>query len=143
MKFRLARVLLDNKPYAQGARPYQDFALLIDLRDALTHAKGIELYEVGPDGSLAPTKRPPKVFDQLRSENILAEVLDPTSQNWFNIMAMPAVARWGLTSASTMIRSLIDAMPDGEFANMVALDVLDFRSVLRAGTRRVGPYPFT
>lgn len=38
-KYKLARWILNGKAYDEGANPYQDFSLLISLRNSLLHLK--------------------------------------------------------------------------------------------------------
>src|ERR1700730_13116987 len=43
-KFSLGRWVFAAAPYDKGALPYQDFALLIDLRNALIHLRALDKY---------------------------------------------------------------------------------------------------
>ncbi len=112
-KFRLAKWILQANVYDEGRALYQDFKLLIDLRNALAHVKSLEMYEVSDTGVAAITQ-PPGVMLSLRSKNILAEGTIPGS--WVDTLQTMAVARWACNTASAMIRSLIEAVPDSPFA---------------------------
>ncbi len=113
-KFQLAKWVLHATPFDQGNAPYQDFRLLIDLRNALAHVKGLEIYELSDTG-VADITQPPAIMTSLRSKNILAVTQGPDPVSWVDTLQTLAVARWACTAASQMMRSLIDAMPDSPF----------------------------
>lgn len=113
-KFQLARWILHGSPYDQGRTPYQDFKLLIGLRNALAHVKGLEIYEVSEAG-VTDITQPPSVMAGLRSKNILAKPRGEAPTSWVDTIETLAVARWACRAASEMMRSVVDAMPDSPF----------------------------
>jgi len=108
-KFLLLRALLAKTPYDKGARPYQDFSLLIALRNELVHRKA-EQYHVDEADVPLNTNA---LLEKLRSKNITAEPRGTKPQVWGLFLAIetPAVARWALTTAATMIKETIAAAP--------------------------------
>jgi hypothetical protein len=113
-KFQLARWILNASVYDQGSATYKDFKLLIGLRNALAHVKGLEIHEVA-EGGVTEITQPPSVMTGLRAKNILAEIPRPGPANWVDELQTLAVARWACTAASEMICSVIDAMPNSPF----------------------------
>ena len=98
LKFLLARHVFTGETYDTGALPFQDFALLVDLRNSLVHYRSLESFDVDQNG--VPTFTPAKILDRLRSKQILAEQ-DPTvAASWLLIVATVAVARWSCASAA-------------------------------------------
>ena len=108
-KFLLLRALLAKKPYDKGASPYQDFSLLIALRNELVHRKA-EQYEV--DLFQAPLSTN-ALLERLRSKNITAEPRTNRPQVWGLFLAIetPAVARWAVSAAAAMIKDIAAAAP--------------------------------
>ena len=108
-KFLLLRALFARQPYDKGANPYQDFSLLIALRNELVHRR-TERYEV--DASDAPLTTN-ALLERLRSKNIIAEPLSSKPQVWGFFLAIetPAVARWALATAAAMMKDIAAAAP--------------------------------
>jgi hypothetical protein len=70
-KFHLANLVLTGEAYDRGAAPYQDFALLIDARNALVHFKSKEYFSKA-EGKPAVFNQE-KVVEKLKSHNLLHE----------------------------------------------------------------------
>lgn len=99
-KFHLARIVFTGQAWDRGAFPYQDFQLLIDLRDALVHHKP-ELWE----GRF----RPHRVLEKLRSKNITA--ITEWEQPLSTMVSTRAAARWACNTAISMIQATLDVVP--------------------------------
>jgi len=108
-KFLLLRALIARKPYDKGANPYQDFSLLIALRNELVHRKA-ERYEV--DAADAPLTTN-ALLERLRSKNITAEPRMGANQVWglFSAIETRAVARWALAAAAAMMKDVAASAP--------------------------------
>jgi hypothetical protein len=113
-KYRKAKRILTGQHYDQSGQPYQDFKMLIDLRNALVHIKGLGLYGVSSTGTDSLTQSP-DVIAQLRGD-VLADVsgMDPPAF-WIEKLQCLASARWACTTAADMIDSIIAAMPESRF----------------------------
>ncbi len=115
LKYQMAKLVLSGNTYDKGRQPYQDFRMLIDLRNALAHIKRLDIFEVSPAG-IDPLTQPPKVIGQLRSRGLLADVSgvrQPVS--WIEELESLVTARWACTAATEMIHSLIEAIPHSPF----------------------------
>ncbi len=106
LKFSLARTVLSGwTPYEKHGQPYQDFDLLVSLRNQLVHFKELNEYQ-----STEPNV--PRIVGRLRSKNILAEFTDVIPQPILYFETR-AVARWACNTAAVMVQSILDVIPDG------------------------------
>lgn len=120
MKFMLAKIALTGQTYDTGSVPYQDFALLIDLRNALLHLRPIEKIEHGPQGGL--TLKPAPLLAQLRSKNILADYgSEDVIATWISTISTRAAARWACEVAAAMVQSIVDIVPDSYLKDALAV----------------------
>ncbi len=110
LKFLLAKQALTGHTYDKGAPPYQDFDLLIELRNALVHLKPRERFEMNIDGKMFVTL--PKIIQRLESKNILAEFEPDENASWTQWISTRAVARWACNTAAQMVQSTLDCVPD-------------------------------
>ncbi len=115
-KYQLAKRMLSGRQYDRGNQSYQDFKMLIDLRNAIVHIKTLHVYEVTPTG-VNPLTQLPRVINQLEARGVLADVSavsDPPA-SWIERLQCLGSARWSCTSAENMIDSVIAAMADSRF----------------------------
>lgn len=123
LKFQLARQSLLGETYDVSRLPYQDFALLVDLRNVLIHYRSLETFEPNPGG--IPTFNPARILDRLRAKNVTAEfegedeVQSQVITSWLNRISTIAVARWSCRTASAMVISVLDALPECYFRDQM------------------------
>ena len=113
-KYMLARIALTGRAYDRGSNPYQDFAVLMDARNALVHHKPERwvVQEAEPD---ILSLQDAAVRRKLAERNLLWE--PPRSYPFVSLierMGTRAVARWACEVADAMIRSLLSVLPDSE-----------------------------
>jgi len=113
LKFQRARYAFTGEAYNTGALPFQDFALLVDLRNSLMHYKSPESFHVDANGVLTYT--PAKILQRLRSKDILAEREPSVTASWLLAIATVAMARWSCESAAAMVASLLSILPESHF----------------------------
>jgi hypothetical protein len=123
LKANLARLTLSGTAFERGAQPFQDFALLMRVRDELVHLKPTGFTSddgtrVGHPGSGSA------VLKHLKSKNVLMEPEveegerpeDFTvSARFISMIGTPAMARWACLTTATMVHEIISIAPDGEF----------------------------
>ncbi len=115
-KFLLARLVFAGQPYDKGSLPYQDFHLLIGLRNTLVHMEGLDITETTPAGEVIANQ--PEIIEKLRTRGILAE---PTLTGlWMERIATLETARWACNTVTAMYQSLVDVIPDEDFKNRLA-----------------------
>ena len=114
-KYLLAKRIFAGQPYDKGARPYQDFHLLIELRNTLIHIKHLDMTKHTPEGKEQSNE--PSIIRKLASKNVLA---DPGTPNlWIIRITTLETARWACNTAAAMVRSLIDVIPDPNFKQRI------------------------
>jgi hypothetical protein len=107
-KYILAYNVLAGKLIDKSCNPYQDFALLVDLRNSVVHVK---VDRIQMDSTYTATMQHPSIIAKLRSKGILASAPPSnTITGWLEIVSTPALARWCVRTAAAMIVFLIEAI---------------------------------
>lgn len=123
-KLDLAHVIFTGKPFDRGVCPYQDWALLRDLRNKLVHMRPDDGYfEHEEDMSMGELVSP-KVIDGLETKNIL----DDSGRQWANwhpLIQTAGVARWACNVSADMVDALV-AVGDTRFREVLRLLVIPF-----------------
>jgi hypothetical protein len=101
-KYLVGSQVLSGRSFDAGGAPYQDFKLLIDLRNAIMHIK------VAVEGDRHAGQR---VADVLAQKGLAIASTGPGSLPWFDRLQTPAVARWAHDSALGIIRAFLDLVP--------------------------------
>ena len=120
LKFLTAKLALTGKTFDKGMNPYQDFAILIDLRNSLMHLKfdrinSIKVNEVDIVH--------PNVINKLQSKNILAQFDngENAAATWFMKVGTPAVARWACNTTVEIIKDIVESIPQSGFRSTIDL----------------------
>jgi hypothetical protein len=131
-KYEFAHTLFAGSGYDKGSEPYQSFDLLFKARDTFAHLK-IDQAEFDIGGTI----RSPgysTLLDRFRSQNILAQIdlaryvnAAPSLFEWFSTRA---VARWACNTASEIVFSILDSIPDSQLKDQAEFFYRDnFRHV--------------
>ena len=95
----------------KGAQPYQDFALLLRLRDKLMHFKGSEPFDMDDKGiDLHQDLR-----NRFRNKPLLAEDADMGASSWTFLVETRAMADWSIDVASQMVHDFCAPLPSSDF----------------------------
>jgi len=115
-KFTLAKWILSGRNIDRGGQPYQDFALLMRLRNGLVHTKPNKLFIHGvtTNGEAHGT-----MLARFGDKNILAD--DLNSGSWTYLAQTKTVAEWSCRTAGHVVNDLCSAVPQNNFKT-----VLDF-----------------
>ena len=120
LKYMCAKTMLSGQPYDRGTNPYQDYSLLMKLRNCLMHLKHLNDtdYEFTDEGKLE-VKEPPIV--KKLPQNLLP---DPhmTIASWMGKIGTQAVARWACNTTVWMTKSFVDALPDSKLKQLLGWD---------------------
>ncbi len=103
LKYILSKLIISGSTYDKGKIPYQDFDLLIKLRNNIIHCKPVEL-----------TKEPPKFLTDLQSRKLVGEFIAGVDSSWLSQVCTRQTARWACNTASNMIldiRKSIESAP--------------------------------
>lgn len=111
LKFMAAYWTMKGLMPNRGERPWQDFALLLDLRNELVHRKPLYPMRVTPTGGFYSPPR--RVITALRSRGVLFDEMtaqqDPPASGDVPVwISTPAMARWSCNTASGMANAVVD-----------------------------------
>jgi hypothetical protein len=122
-KYILGFGLFSERPINKGVAPYQDFALLLDLRNSLVH---IKLDKIMLDDTKTALMKYPPIVEKLRSRGVLAPLPGPNVMiSWVSVVSTPATARWCVRSAASVIVGLISVIPEGRVKHAMDLFYLE------------------
>jgi hypothetical protein len=117
LKFMRAHHAFTGSTYDAGRAPFQDFVLLVALRDAVVHYRPQDFFNVDARGVVTLTEA--KIIARLRSKRIASVASPTTHASWLLLVSTVAVARWSCKSASTMVASLLDVVPGSHFKDQM------------------------
>jgi hypothetical protein len=121
-KFWLGKWVLTAAPYDKGAPPYQDFALLIELRNTLVHSRSLDKLDYYDDevGFVRTVEtEAPTVITKLASKHILAELPGPSAVAWITLITTKATARWACNAASALVLSFLEMIPKSRYGDLM------------------------
>lgn len=110
-KFALASWVLTGKRLDRGAQPYQDFALLLRLRNDLVHFEPNASFEQGQ----TPEEIHKQLFDKFGGKNILADSTGVGLLPWSYYIQTKAVAQWACKAAAGMVTNFSTSVPESGF----------------------------
>jgi hypothetical protein len=117
LKFMLARAIFTGSGYKKGEQPYQDFNLLMKIRNNLVHLKPQDTLDISPAGMLdikpAPILKelPKKILAIYNSNDPAAKTMMP----WVNMISTAASAKWACNATVDMVWSLVEVIPASQF----------------------------
>jgi hypothetical protein len=91
-----------GRAFNAGAAPFQDFKMLIELRNAIMHVK------VALEGGRHPGER---VTDALAQRGLAIAARGPSSLPWFDRLMTPEVAIWAHDSALAIVSEFLELVP--------------------------------
>ena len=106
-KFALANWILAGEKLDKGAQPYQDFALMMRLRNDLLHFKGNERF----DQNATPEEFHKNLIQRFGSRDLLAE--DMEAGSWIHAVETKAIADWSCRTAAKVIVDFVSKTPEG------------------------------
>lgn len=121
VKYHLALLVFSGSTWDEGSQPFQDFKLLIALRNAIAHTKAdkweapVSESERDPERSL---DQYPKIIRQLYQKKIIE--LPDKSTSWLEVLDQPKVAEWACSTAKLITEEFLNAVPDGEYKNSLS-----------------------
>jgi hypothetical protein len=118
-KYQLAKFILSGKPFDKGAYPYQDFALLLDVRNLIVHAKPIEA-KMQKDSAGRAVWIEPKIMVRLQDLKVL-EISDHLRNSTpdtgilisdlISEISTQRVAAWACQAVAGIVTDLLDSIP--------------------------------
>jgi len=118
-KYYLAHWIICGTPFERGKSPFQDFDLLIDLRNALIHLK--------PDKQTS--EKTQKLLHCLKSKNLIPDRLFPNYDAnaperrsvWVRYISTDVVAKWACNTAAAMIEEFWKNAPEEEIRQFFSI----------------------
>ena len=122
-KYQLAKFILSGRAFDKGAAPFQNFALLVDVRNLIVHAKPLDAI-VGKDEHGKVVWTEPKVMVRLQEIGVakvddnLREIASKqqSSQIITDLVAQISTrdtASWACKSSSALVNAILDVVPKG------------------------------
>jgi hypothetical protein len=108
-KFLLGNWILTGKKLDKGTQIYQDFSLLLQLRNDLLHFKANDAFEQ----SAPPEEIHKKLFNRFGNKNILAENAKYSDGSWTFLIETRAVAEWACRTAAQTLLDFCSKVPQG------------------------------
>lgn len=108
-KYLMTKWIFSSEPFDKGAQPYQDFDLLLDLRNTIMHLRALDRFRQ-VDG-ISERVNPPSIIERLRSRNILGESIAVPPITFIDLICTRAVARWACTSTVSMVTAIVEVIP--------------------------------
>jgi hypothetical protein len=110
-KLTVGNWILTGTRLKRGEQPFQDFALLVRLRNDLVHFKANTRFEDGvPKGKIHAN-----LVEKFRDKKILAENIKDDELSWSALVQTKAVAEWSCKTAARMVSDLCNKIPPGNF----------------------------
>ncbi len=131
LKFLLASAVLGGRAYDRGIQPYQDFALLVAVRNAIVHHKPEDRIQgQEEDEEIGNSVVPRKLTEQLRGRHLI-EVNLINQASFLQLIATPKMAAWACDTAANMVRSLVDTFPASSFKRSMQFQTRPFQPMQR------------
>jgi hypothetical protein len=108
-RVRLAHWIMTGRMMDRGNQPYQDFALLIWLRNDLVHTRPNKLFAYGTTTNEEVHGR---LLKRFRDKNILAE---DYSASWTHLVQTRAVAEWSARTVAAVVKEICSETSQSEF----------------------------
>jgi hypothetical protein len=90
-------------------QPYQDFALLFTVRDAVIHVKAID--QEGPRKGETVTFAMPKIVKRLQTKKLAKASSKDVGSGWFDAFQTEPMASWACKTALMMMLAVLDLIP--------------------------------
>jgi len=119
-KYHIAKLVLSGEAFDRGSQPFQDFALLVSLRNRVVHAKPEKaVRQKEADGAL---NWETKIMGRLQSRGVfppddIPPRFVPAGQpvkiqsNLLAEIGTQPVARWACGAAAGIVNAVLDAVP--------------------------------
>jgi hypothetical protein len=118
LKYQLAKKILSGSSFERGSAPFQDFANLMALRNALAHPGAFDKFT--EEGRMQPV---PSVIRDLQQRGLTRtrgrKAGDaPGGASWLYEITCTSVAKWAYDSAHSMIRAILELLPSEQVGHV-------------------------
>jgi hypothetical protein len=125
IKYHMGLLVFTGSTWDEGALPFQDFKLLIAIRNSIVHMKAdkwdvkVRHDKSDPERDI---KQYPKFIGMLQRRGIIDMPAESTS--WLKIVTQPKVAKWACATAVSITKGFFDAVPEGYYKKSLSGHVL-------------------
>jgi hypothetical protein len=116
-KLQVARRILCGASFDTGRQPFQDFVLLVEVRNFLMHLKVTDWAVANNQGDL--DVQPSRLLLKLRSKGIIAASDSSRLGTTVDRLSTRAAARWAGRTCAATIQSFRTDVPDGVFGDVL------------------------
>lgn len=110
LKYLMASTVLGGAAFDKGTSPFQNFKLLIRIRNALVH------YKPGKASldhqTMQRSGTPHPIVTALVSAGIITPASEHTIQEWPGIISQSSVAEWACKTAEAMMKRTTNLLPE-------------------------------
>jgi hypothetical protein len=124
VKVQVIAASLTGSPFEKGRQPYQDFHLLLRLRNDLVHHRPETVEGVKVEHEGAPLTIPKQLHQRVKSLVSRGIIDTPDPKVFYSLVSLletPQVAQWAFETAARMILALADALPSESWRNLMLM----------------------
>jgi hypothetical protein len=116
VKYHMALLIFSGTTWDEGGLVFQDFKLLITIRNAIVHMKTdswetpVDQFKRDPERTLAQY---PKFINVLYEKKLID--LPAKSRSWLELVKDKRVGQWSCQVAARITAEFVKAVPDGHF----------------------------
>lgn len=126
-KIQIAKIILSGVRYDPGVPPFQDFRILVRIRNQLVHHHPQHIYgQVGKDdfGTEFPT-----FLRDLESRSLIMPFDRKVVQSWEGLISTPQVAEWAYRSVHTVITDLVASYPPCPIKRIMEMMIPELKEI--------------
>jgi hypothetical protein len=125
--------LLTGNPLPPAKQPFQDFELVVKLRNGLVHMKPARVKKL--DTGAWGRRDGQKLTRALRHRGLVSEPGDKLGMGWLDAMFSPDSARWAFDTAVKMATAVADMFPKGYWSRHLHEQIVDSEASRRMEKR--------
>jgi hypothetical protein len=111
-----------KSPLDKGSLPFQDYSLLLDIRNAIMHKKP-ERIDISSEANTEAIT-PHHIVKKLALRGLLEMPQGQHVLFWYNAIQDRAVAEWAYTSGCSMMDYVISLFPEGNFKRTLQMSTM-------------------
>jgi hypothetical protein len=128
-KYEVIGTLLAGSSWNRGRQPFQDFDLLLDVRNAIAHQRPetllVDVYEDASGAFSFRQEEIDKVARRLVERGVIAKPDKDVITSALALFQQPAVGRWAIATACAFIADITMYMPAGGWRSQLLLGIED------------------